>query len=175
MCSAALAMIALLVTPYPTTISTVESAVREYRIRFYHTHTGERIDVVYRKGDTYIPEAISLLEYHLRDHRTGDVQIFDLRLFDLLNDLTSAAGLPDAEIEVISGYRSPWSNEFLRRRSCGVARYSLHMQGMAIDIRIPGIDTSYLHELALSLSRGGVGYYPGPDFVHVDVGPVRQW
>jgi len=148
---------------------------KEYRLRFYHTHTGERLDIVYRRGDTYIAEALSQLEHYLRDHRTGDVHPFDPRLFDLLSDLTIAVGHPGGEIDVVCGYRTPWSNDFLRRRSKGVTRHSLHMLAMAIDIRMPGVETSKLRAAALALKRGGVGYYRASDFVHVDVGRVRQW
>ncbi len=152
-------------------------AVREYRLRFYHTHTGERLDVVYRRGDQYIPGALGELDHFLRDHRTGDVRHFDPRLFDLLSDLTSSLGDSGGEIDVICGYRTPWSNEFLRTRSphTGVAQHSLHMQAEAIDIRLPGIPTSELRDAALRLHRGGVGYYRTSDFVHVDVGRVRHW
>jgi uncharacterized protein YcbK (DUF882 family) len=149
----------------------------EYRLRFYHTHTNERLDIVYRRGDTYIPEALAQLDHYLRDHRTGEVRHFDPRLFDLLYDLTAALNDSNGEIDVICGYRTPWSNEFLRTRSAhtGVARHSLHMQAEAIDIRLPGISTAAMRDAALSLRRGGVGYYRDSDFVHVDVGRVRRW
>lgn len=147
----------------------------EYRLRMYHTHTQERIDVVYRRGDEYIPSAIVSLDRFLRDHRTGDVIELDRRVFDLLHDLTVAVGKPNAEINIVCGYRTPWSNDFLRRTTVGVASHSLHMQGEAVDIRIPGVSTSELRNVALSLHRGGVGYYPESAFVHVDVGRVRRW
>ena len=152
-------------------------AAHEYRLRFYHTHTGERLDVVYRRGDQYIPEALDELDHFLRDHRTGDVRHFDPHLFDLLHELTVSLGDSGGEINVICGYRTPWSNEFLRTRSphTGVAEHSLHMQAEAIDIRLPGIPTSELRDAALRLQRGGVGYYRSSDFVHVDVGRVRHW
>ena len=152
-------------------------AAHEYRLHFYHTHTGERLDVLYRRGDRYIPEALDELDHYLRDHRTGDVRHFDPRLFDLLYDLTASLGDSGGEIDVICGYRTPWSNEFLRTRSphTGVARHSLHMQAEAIDIRLPGIPTSELRDAALRLHRGGVGYYRSSDFVHVDVGRMRYW
>ena len=121
-----------------------------YRLRLYHTHTNEWIDVVYRVGDTYIPSAIDRLDHFLRDHRTGDVIQLDRRVFDLLHDLTAAVGHPDAEIDIICGYRTPWSNEFLRRTTQGVASHSLHMQGEAIDIRMPGVSISQNCETSLS-------------------------
>ena len=159
------------------TTESASSATHEYRLRFYHTHTGERLDVVYRRGDQYIPEALDDLDHFLRDHRTRDVRHFDPRLFDLLYDLTASLDDSDGEIDVICGYRTPWSNQFLRMRSShtGVAQHSLHMQAEAIDIRLPGIPTSELRDAALRLHRGGVGYYSGSDFVHVDVGRVRHW
>jgi uncharacterized protein YcbK (DUF882 family) len=152
-------------------------AAHEYRLRFYHTHTGEHLDVVYRRGDQYIPEALDELDHFLRDHRTGDVRDFDPRLFDLLYDLTASLGDSGGEIDVICGYRTPWSNELLRTRNphTGVAQHSLHIQAEAIDIRLPGIPTSELRDAALRLHRGGVGYYRSSDFVHVDVGRVRHW
>ncbi len=147
----------------------------EYRLRFYHTHTGERLDLIYKRGGAYIPEALARIDHFLRDHRTGDVHHYDPRLFDLLSDLERSVGHPNAEIDVICGYRTPWSNEFLRTHSSGVAKHSLHMQAEAIDIRLPGLRTSLVRDAAMALHRGGVGYYASSDFVHVDVGRVRRW
>ena len=157
--------------------SLTPSAAPEYRLRFYHTHTNERLDIVYRRGDTYIPEALATLDHYLRDHRTGEVHHFDPRLFDLLHELTHSLNDSGGEIDVICGYRTPWSNEFLRTRSAhtGVAKHSLHMQAEAIDIRLPGIPTLEVRDAALRLQIGGVGYYRDSDFVHVDVGRVRRW
>jgi uncharacterized protein YcbK (DUF882 family) len=141
----------------------------------YHTHTNERVDVVYRLGETYVPEALAQLDRFLRDHRTGEVHHFNPRLFDLLSDLTKSAGRSDGEIHIICGYRTPLSNAFLRRTTSGVAQHSLHMQGEAIDIRLPGVKTAVFRKRALELGRGGVGFYPKSDFIHVDVGRVRLW
>ena len=148
---------------------------QEHHVRLYHTHTGERIDIVYRRGDNYLPEAEALLDHFLRDHRTGDVKHYDPHVFDILSDLAAAVGHPNGEIDIICGYRTPWSNEFLRARSAGVAKHSQHMQAHAIDIRIPGVDTLTLRNAALALGRGGVGYYPRSEFVHVDTGRIRTW
>lgn len=147
----------------------------EHRLQFHHTHTGESLDVIYKRGDTYLRGAAAQLEHLLRDHRTGDVHHFDARLFDLLADLLASIGRPDAVIEVICGYRTPKSNGYLRRTTSGVAGHSLHMKAQAIDIRIKGVKTSDLRDAALALHRGGVGYYPRSDFIHVDVGRVRRW
>jgi len=149
--------------------------IPEYRLRFYHTHTGERLEVIYRHGNTYDPAEEQRLDKYLRDYRTGEVRKFDARLFDLLHDLMLSLDRPDGEIDVVCGYRTPRTNEYLRTHGHGVARNSLHMQAMAIDIRIPGVTTTQLRDAALSLGRGGVGYYGPSRFVHVDVGPVRRW
>ncbi len=149
----------------------------KYELRLHHLHTGENLDVVYRVGDTYVPSAIAQLNHFLRDHRTQDVSHYDPREFDLLHSLMAKLGRPNGEIDVVCGYRTPWSNNFLRTRTAntGVAQHSQHMLAKAIDIRVPGVTTRRLDETALSLHGGGVGYYPISQFVHVDVGPVRQW
>jgi uncharacterized protein YcbK (DUF882 family) len=146
-----------------------------YRLRLYETHTNERIDIVYRRGDAYIPSAVVQLDRFLRDHRTGTEIQLNPKLFDLLHDVAVAVGHPDAEIDIVCGYRTPSTNAFLRRTTGGVAEHSLHMEGEAIDIRMPGVPTSRLRDAAVSLHRGGVGYYPVSNFVHVDIGRVRRW
>jgi uncharacterized protein YcbK (DUF882 family) len=147
----------------------------EHRLVLYNTHTAERIDIVYRRGEEYIPAALAKLDYFLRDHVTGDVRHFDPRLYDILSDLTASVGRPAGEIDIVCGYRTPTSNESLRAHTTGVAKHSLHIQAEAIDLRMPGINTLKLREAALALRRGGVGYYPHSDFIHVDTGRVRQW
>ena len=153
------------------------SAVSEwpYELHFFHTHTRERLNIDYRNREGYNQESLLRLNRYLRDHRSGEIHEYDPQVFDLLHDLTTALGNPTLEIDVICGYRTLRSNEFLRTHGHGVASHSLHMQGMAIDIRVPGIPTSHLRDAALALHRGGVGYYAASDFVHVDVGRVRRW
>lgn len=155
---------------------------QRYELKLYHLHTGESLDVIYRIGDTYIPAALERLNHFLRDHRTEDVKDYDPREFDLLHNLLTRLNRPSATIDIVCGYRSPWSNNWLRTRGgtetpeeTGVAEHSQHMQAKAIDIRVPGISTRRLDQAALSLHAGGVGYYPTSQFVHVDVGPVREW
>ena len=114
------------------------------------------------------------MNLHLRDYRTGDVHWIDPKLLDLL-DAVSARTESKGRFEVISGYRSAATNAMLRERSEEVAKKSFHMSGMAIDVRLPGIDLSHLHAAALSLGLGGVGYYPESNFIHMDVGPLRTW
>ena len=155
----------------------ISGAGEQYRLKLHHLHTGEDIDVVYRVGDTYLPDGIAKLNYFLRDHRTQAESSYDPKEFDLLHSLLAKLGRPDGEIDIVCGYRTPWSNNLLRSRSAnsGVAEHSQHMLAKAIDIRVPGVPTTTLRDAALSLHAGGVGYYPVNQFVHVDVGPVRQW
>ena len=145
------------------------------RLRLFNTHTRERLDVVYRRDGVYDPDALAKLDRFLRDYRVDKVKHYDPRLFDLLTELLAKASRPGAEIHVICGYRTPWSNEWLRSHTSAVAKRSLHMLAEAIDIRLPGVPTSLLRDTALALRRGGVGYYASSDFVHVDVGRVRRW
>lgn len=148
---------------------------RQYRLRLYHLHTGEHIDVVYRVGDLYLPGAVAQLDQFLRDHRTGDEKDYDLKEFDLLHDLMARLGHPGGTIDIVCGYRTPWSNNYLREHGHGVALHSEHMEAKAIDIRVPGVPTAEVRDAALALHRGGVGYYAQSNFVHLDVGPVRHW
>jgi len=155
---------------------------QRYELKLYHLHTGESLDVVYRIGDTYIPSALEQLNHFLRDHRTQDVSEYDPGEFDLLHNLLTRLNRPHATIDIVCGYRTPESNNFLRTlggtvdpSETGVAEHSQHMLAKAIDIRIPSVTTRRLDQAALSLHAGGVGYYPVSQFVHVDVGPVRQW
>jgi len=141
----------------------------------YNTHTAERIDIIYRRDDAYIPEALAKLDFFLRDHRTGEIRHFEPKLYDILSELTAAVGRPGGEIDIVCGYRTSSTNESLRAHTTGVAKNSLHIQAQAIDLRMPEIDTLKLRKAALVLARGGVGYYPHSDFIHVDVGRVRQW
>ena len=150
-------------------------ASEERRLRLYQTHSREHIDVVYWRDNAYVPEALTQLDRFLRDSFTGDVHHYDPHLFDVLFELNRASGRPDDEFHIICGYRTPQTNEFLRTHTSGVAKNSLHMQAEAIDLRLPGVKTSSLRDLALALGRGGVGYYPVSDFIHVDVGRVRRW
>ena len=120
--------------------------------------------MVYRIGDQYLPDRIAELDHFLRDHRTGDVKDYDLKEFDLLHDLMVKLGHPDGEIDIVCGYRTPWSNNYLREHGHGVAEHSQHMEAKAIDIRIPGVSSAEVRDAALSLDRGGVGYYAQSEF-----------
>jgi uncharacterized protein YcbK (DUF882 family) len=163
-------------------VKTADLTGQKYELKLHHLHTGEDLDVVYRVGDTYIPSAMDQLNHFLRDHRTQDQSHYDPKEFDTLHAVLDKLGKPNAIIDVVCGYRTPWSNNFLRTRGgtasptvTGVAQHSQHMLAKAIDIKIPGVSTIALRDAALSLKAGGVGYYPLSQFVHVDVGPVRHW
>src|SRR5262245_40464747 len=142
-------------------------------LAFANLHTGERLEMAYSERGEYVSEALASLDRLLRDHRTGEVHPIDPALFDLLYDVRAATG--GSVFEVISGYRSAATNDALRARSTGIAEKSLHLVGQAIDVRLRGVETASLRRAALRLARGGVGYYPGPDFVHLDTGRVRYW
>ncbi len=145
------------------------------RLAFHHTHTGESIALVYAVDDRYVPEALGALNHFLRDHYSGDVGVIAPSLLDQLHRLQQVLGTAQP-FQVISGYRCPATNTTLRQtRGGGVARHSLHMEGRAIDIRLPDVALADLRDAALSLRAGGVGYYPGERFVHVDNGAVRRW
>ncbi len=147
----------------------------EKRLSLYNLHTGERVEATYWAEGRYVEEELARLAYLLRDYRTGETHPIDPRLFDLLHRLGHHCADGRREFHIISGYRSPQTNAMLRRRTRGVAKRSLHMQGRAIDIRLPGTDLAALHRAALALRGGGVGYYPASGFIHVDTGRVRHW
>ncbi|MDO5652893.1 MAG: DUF882 domain-containing protein [Brachymonas sp.] len=144
-------------------------------LAFAHLHTHEHVSLAYAVGDTFIPQACNRLNHFLRDHYTGEVGNIDPELFNLLHRLRMALGTREP-FQVISGYRSPFTNDRLRTtREGGVAKKSLHMEGKAIDIRLPGVALADVRDAAKSLQAGGVGYYPRDNFVHVDTGQVRYW
>lgn len=138
-------------------------------------HTGEKLRAEYWTNGAYQPDALSEIDKLLRDFRTGEVHPIEPRLLDLLASLYGQVEAT-TPFQVISGYRSPQTNAGLRQAGhSGVASKSLHMEGIAIDVRIAGKPLAGLHRAALSLRGGGVGYYPRSNFVHVDIGRVRSW
>jgi uncharacterized protein YcbK (DUF882 family) len=146
-------------------------------LSFFNTHTGERLKTAYCGGGTYRPDALSEINHILRDFRANEIKPIDPKLLDLLHELGGTLET-DQAIHIISGYRSPVTNAQLRERggsNTGVASHSLHIDGKAIDIRIPGVRLENLRAAARSLKLGGVGYYPSSNFVHVDTGRVRFW
>ena len=145
-------------------------------ISLHHTHRGDEITVTFKRNGRYDDEGLKKLNHFLRDWRTDDVTTMDPQLYDAVWEVQREFGL-DKKVHIISSYRSPRTNEMLRKRSNGVARHSLHMQGKAMDFFIPGVPLEKVREAGLRLQRGGVGFYPssGSPFVHMDVGSVRHW
>ncbi len=143
-------------------------------LAFDNLHTGEKATIEYWSQGSYVADALTSINHLLRDFRNNEVHVIEPKLLDLLAMLRRTIGTREP-FQVISGYRSPATNAMLHAESHGVAAKSLHMQGMAIDIRLADCDLNRLHSAARALRLGGVGYYPGPDFVHVDVGRVRYW
>jgi len=147
---------------------------QERSLAFSNTHTGESLRTVYWAGGEYLDSGLQEINTILRDHRADETYPMDRGLLDLLYALQLEVDCHNA-FHVISGYRSPATNTRLRNKSSGVARRSYHMQGKAIDIRLPGCELTDLYRAALGLKAGGVGSYAASDFIHVDVGPVRRW
>lgn len=146
----------------------------ERRLQLHNLHTDERLHVSYWKDGEYCRPSLEKINGILRDFRTGEVFPIRPKLLDLVHDLQTKLNNHNT-IEIISGYRSPKTNSMLCRASGGVAHKSLHMQGMAMDLRLNGSSLRQVQTAALFMSRGGVGYYPDSGFVHVDIGRVRKW
>jgi uncharacterized protein YcbK (DUF882 family) len=144
-------------------------------LTFYNTHTGETLTSTYWSEGQYHQESLKEIGWLLRDHRADEAHPMDPKLLDTLHSLKSCIGKQDCPFHIISGYRSPQTNAKLRRNSAGVAKKSYHMQGKAIDIRVPGQDIAQVRRAALSLKAGGVGYYPKSNFIHLDTGRPRAW
>ena len=166
----------LIITPQALYAATSKIALPDEReLSVISTHTNERATATYWREGKLHRDGMREINHVLRDHRSGDIIGMDPKLMDFLYELKCAAGCNEP-FHIISGYRSPATNAMLRGKSNGgVAKKSWHMQGRAIDIRVPGVKTSELRNLAVELKRGGVGYYASSDFVHIDTGPVRRW
>jgi uncharacterized protein YcbK (DUF882 family) len=149
-------------------------APKERVLRLYNTHTGESLRSIFWAEGQFIPEALQDINKLLRDHRNNKIEAIDPQLLVLLDQVSAKFG-DHPTLHVISGYRSPETNAMLHENTNGVAKHSLHMEGKAIDIRLPGQDLAKLHKAAMAASGGGVGFYPESDFVHMDVGRVRYW
>ncbi len=157
----------------------LQNAVAEGETRtitLHHIHTGEDITITYKRDGRYDEAALKKLDWFLRDWRRGEATDMDPRLIDLVWEVQRESGTKEP-VQVVCGYRSPTTNAMLRRRSEGVARYSQHILGRAMDFFIPGVPLEAVREIGLRLARGGVGFYPesGSPFVHMDVGGIRMW
>ncbi|MFK7794339.1 MAG: YcbK family protein [Gammaproteobacteria bacterium] len=146
----------------------------EKTLSFVNLHTNETLQCCYWKNNLPILDELAKVNYILRDHRTQEVAQIDLRLIDMLHNLHSLTE-STAPFEIISGYRSAKTNESLRKSTSGVAKRSLHMQGKAVDVRLPDIELKKLRDVAISLQAGGVGYYSKSGFLHLDTGRPRNW
>lgn len=144
-------------------------------IALENVHTGDKLKLAYFEQGRYVEDALQEINYLFRDYHTGDVHPIDPALLDQLYDLKQHLGVTARPVHVISGYRSPLTNANLRRQSDGVAKHSLHMEGRAIDIRIEGLSSKHIRNTAIAMRRGGVGYYPDANFVHLDTGEIRTW
>ena len=151
-----------------------KSSSPDRTLSFHSLHTEEKLTATFWSNGQYLRDGLSEIQHILRDWRANEAHQIDPALLDLLYDLRHSMN-SGAPFEIISGYRSPRVNQHLRRNSNGVAKKSLHMRGMAVDIRLPGRQISRLRDAALKLRSGGVGYYPKSDFIHVDTGRVRSW
>jgi len=160
--------------PLEAFASTINALEAPRHLAFYNTHTQEQVKVCYRTRDGYCDEGLDEINHILRDHRSGEITAIDTDLLDMLYAVKCRIR-PKTPFVVISGYRSPSTNEMLRRNTGGVAKTSFHTKGQAIDIRLPGYNTRRLRDLCVQMKNGGVGYYASSDFVHLDTGPVRRW
>lgn len=157
----------------PATLARTKTS-GERILQFYNIHTGENIKATYWADGQYVKDELLAMDRVLRDFRSNEVAPIDRELYDMLHALQLQTG-SSRGYQVISGYRSPRTNASLRKTSSGVAKRSLHMQGRAIDIRLPGTDLKHLRKLALNMRAGGVGYYPKSNFIHLDTGRPRFW
>ncbi len=168
-----LVLTVILITQYGPTFAQSPDKIQK-SLAFYNLHTEEHLSVIYCIDGQYQSDALQAIEHIFRDHRTGDTHVVDPELLDILHTLHSLLGASEP-FQIISAYRSTKTNAMLAKRSAGVANKSLHMHGMAIDVRLPGLDLAKVRDMALSMKMGGVGYYPKSNFIHLDTGRVRSW
>jgi uncharacterized protein YcbK (DUF882 family) len=143
-------------------------------LTLFHTHRNESATITFKRNGRYEPEGLNQLNWFLRDWRTDESTKMEPRLFDIVWEVQREVGSREP-VHILSSYRSPQTNAMLRRRSRGVSEHSLHMSGKAMDFRLPDVDMARVRAIAMRLQHGGVGYYPGSNFVHVDAGSVRAW
>jgi len=171
-----LAAVLLLVGAGAVHDATAENETRT--LSFHHSHSGEDLTVTFKRNGRYDEEALKKLNHFLRDWRSQDETVMDRHLFDIIWEVYRDVDAKDP-IQIVSAYRSPATNAMLRRRSAhsGVARFSQHMLGHAMDLYIPGVPLEQIRFAGLRLQRGGVGFYPtsGSPFVHLDTGNIRHW
>ena len=143
----------------------------------HSTHLNQTFKADYFDGHRYNITGLFQIDKAMMDYRAWQIARIDLKLVELMHEIYdfTKRRYGASRIDVLSGYRSPSTNRYLRRHSRGVAKHSYHMKAQAVDIHVPGVRLYKLRSLARSIGMGGVGYYPRSNFVHVDVGPVRSW
>jgi len=146
----------------------------ERALSFSHAHTGETLRVSYWENGAYLSDALSEINAFMRDFRTEEITTIAPSLLDYVHAIQQQAG-SNGTFTVFSAYRSPATNAQLRKSSSGVAKKSFHMKGEALDIQLSGVSADKLRNIAVNLQAGGVGLYRSSGFIHIDVGPVRQW
>jgi uncharacterized protein YcbK (DUF882 family) len=146
----------------------------ERTLSFLNLHTGEKLTSTYWVRGGYVAESVGAINHLLRDFRSGEVKPIDAQLLDMLHSLHGVMESSEP-FHVISGYRSPTTNKKLIDAGRGVAKRSLHMRGMAVDIRLPDRELGVVYRAARAMQAGGVGYYEKSNFVHIDVGRIRYW
>ena len=173
---ATLSLAAMLMIGASASLQTAVAEGDTRSLTFHHLHTGENITITYKRDGRYDEAALKKLDWFMRDWRKEQTTSMDPHLFDLLWEVYREVGAT-APIDVVCGYRSPTTNAMLRQRSSGVAEFSQHTLGHAMDFYIPGVPLEKLREIGLRLQRGGVGFYPtsGSPFVHMDTGTIRHW
>lgn len=164
----------VLASSVPLIGKAASAAPAERKLSLYNTHTGESLNRVFWAEGQFVPDALQDINKVLRDHRNNAVAIIDPQLLLLLDQVNAKMGSSNT-LHIISGYRSPQSNALLGATTTGVATHSMHMDGKAIDIRMPGRNLAQVRKAAMSLRGGGVGYYPDSQFVHMDTGRLRSW
>jgi len=164
----------VLASSVPLIGKAANAAPPERKLSLYNTHTGESLNRVFWAEGQFVPDALQDINKVLRDHRNNAVAIIDPQLLLLLDQMNAKMGSGN-QLHIISGYRSPESNALLNATTNGVAKHSMHMDGKAIDIRMPGRSLAQVRKAAMSLRGGGVGYYPDSQFVHMDTGRLRSW
>lgn len=170
----AVSSVATMSFPKIATATSQSNYLLPRELSFNNLHTGEKLSLVYFEKGRYVSDALEKIDYVLRDHRTDDVHVIDLNLLNFIYKLQATLETKKP-IDIISGYRSPTSNEALRAKSGGVAKKSKHMLGKAIDLRIDKVESKNIRDAAISLCQGGVGYYASSNFVHLDTGRFRHW
>ena len=169
-----LKMATLLAAASCSTPALAALGTQQRSLAFVHLRTGERLETVYWLKGKYRSESLHAINHILRDHRADAARPIDLDLLDLLYQIKHELRV-DEPFQIISAYRTPATNAWLRQRRSGVAIHSFHMFGKAVDLRLAARSLRELRQTALKLQSGGVGYYPARGFVHLDVGPVRNW